>query len=66
MIPVRDASGNKVKGLYKLADGSLVVKDDVGLNKHIKQKNAMESMSNEIKDLKIQMAQLLEIVNGKH
>lgn len=66
MIQVADRSGTPIKGLFKKSDGSLVVHDPAGLLKSKQQKNAFDTLNNEISELKQQMKLILDKINGIH
>ncbi len=65
MIQVVDANGVPIKGLFKKADGSIVVKDQEALRKSQIQKNAFVALNNEVVDLKQQLKKILEKLNGE-
>ncbi len=63
MIPVVDESGNVVKGLFRLDNGALVVKDPVALSKYNRQKNIHKAQVEKINSLESKVEQLASIVD---
>jgi hypothetical protein len=66
MNQVIDNNGALIRGLYKKADGSLVVNDPQAFNQKKLHHETISSLNNEVATLKEQVKQILEHINGKH
>jgi hypothetical protein len=58
MKQIVDASGTPIKGLFKNADGSVIVKNDVELKKNLKQHETFDRLNNQINDLTIRVSEI--------
>jgi hypothetical protein len=58
MKQVVDASGNPIKGLFKKADGSVVVRNDAELKKNLTQHEAFDRLNNQITELNARVAEI--------
>jgi hypothetical protein len=58
MLQVVDSSGNPIKGLFKKADGSVIVKNDTELKKNLKQHETFDRLNNQIKDLTARVSEI--------
>lgn len=58
MKQVVDASGNPIKGLFKKADGSVVVHNDAELKKNLKQHETFDRLNNQINELNTRVSEI--------
>lgn len=63
MIKVKDINGNIIRGVYRTPLGSLVVKDDVMLEKHIHTVKSRIDSDNKIKSLEADINELKLIIS---
>lgn len=65
MKQVFDRAGFAIKGMFKKPDGSIVVHDDDAYNRSRLQHENINALNNEVAQLKEQVKQILEHINGK-
>ena len=58
MKKIIDEQGNIVQGLYRLDNGSIVVKDSAAWSKYMKQKQVFNSQTEKISNLESQVNEL--------
>lgn len=67
MLRVKDENGMVIDGIFKDQNGSIVVSNNKEYHKYIQEKNikeSVESLSNEVKDLKDMVTKLIEVMNN--
>lgn len=64
MIQVIDDSGREIRGLYRLENGALIVKNDAALRQSVAQYSTIEGLNKEINLLKEQIKTIMEHLNG--
>ena len=58
--PVKDQDGKVVPGLYRGANGALIVRDPAGLSRSQTSHQALDTINKELQELKAQVRLLLE------
>lgn len=67
LVKTLDSNGNIVNGVYRTADGGLVVKNQTAYAKYLKEKEQherMQKLESEMSDIKSMLKILIEKQNG--